>query len=233
MGLVGRVAIITGAGSGLGAATAEALAAQGAIAVLAGRRLHKLEQIAAAIAAIGGKAFAARTDVRSETDILQLVGQTLERFGRIDILINNAAAYEPGSVAETTADAWRLQIETNLTGPFLMTRAVLPHMRAQRYGRIVNITSALADNGAGGFAAYAASKAGLETLTRTVADEEESRHILVNLFNPGPIRTEMHATGKDPRGIAGDIVKLASLPAQGATGRLFEAGFAAAPTTPA
>lgn len=229
MGFAGKVALVTGAGTGLGAAAASALAARGVKVVLCGRRLHKLEAVAAEIRAAGGEALAVRADVTREEDVARLTGLAVQAFGRIDIMINNAAAFEPGTAAETSADAWRRQIDTNLTGPFLVTRACLPYMRKQRYGRIVNVTSGLAANGAGGFAAYAASKAGLESLTRTLAEDEEAHNILANLFDPGPIKTEMHATGQDPRDVVAGLVALAGLDDRSATEKLFEAGFAAPP----
>jgi NAD(P)-dependent dehydrogenase (short-subunit alcohol dehydrogenase family) len=96
-------------------------------------------------------------------------------------------------------------------------------MRAHNYGRIINITSGLAMNGAGGFAAYSASKAGLESLTRTVAEEESGYDILANLFSPGTVKSEMHATGKDPSTVAPELVQLAALPRNGGTGQLITA----------
>lgn len=229
MRLKGKVTVITGAGSGLGAAAAAAFAAEGATVVLGGRRLHKLEAVAASIEAAGGVALAVQTDVTSESEAARLIDLTVERFGRVDILINNAAVYEPGTAAETSPQSWRSQIETNLTGPFLITQACLPYMRRQRYGRIISITSALAANGAGGFAAYAASKAGLESLTRTIAEDEEAHNILANLLQPGPIRSEMHRTGKDPQSVMDSLLKLATLSDHSVTGRLFEAELTAPP----
>ncbi|QHT62664.1 SDR family oxidoreductase [Paenibacillus lycopersici] len=220
--LQGRVAVITGSGSGLGRATAIDFAAEGAHVALIGRRPDKLESTAAAIRAAGGagRALVVQADVTSEQDVEHAVGWIAAELGAIDILVNNAAIFEPGSVLELNAQEWTRQIAANLTGPFLMTRAALPFMRRARYGRIINITSGLASNGAGGYAAYSASKAGLESLTRTTADEEHNYGILVNAFNPGTIRSEMHATGNDPHSVTSGLVRLASLPALGTTGTI-------------
>ncbi|MEK3881839.1 SDR family oxidoreductase [Paenibacillus sp. PL2-23] len=223
--LEGRVAIISGGGSGLGRACAIAFAEAGAEVVLLGRRLERLEQTAAVVSEqTGRESMFIQADVTQERQVADAVAAALAEHGRIDILLNNAAILEPGSVMELSAEEWQKQIATNLTGPFLLTKAVLPSMRKQQYGRIINITSSLSHNGAGGFAAYSAAKAGLESLTRTVADEEHEHGILVNLYNPGSLRSEMHATGKDPAVVTPDIVRLASLSHGGPTGTIHSYG---------
>lgn len=222
--LLEKVAVVTGAGSGLGRVTALRFAEEGATVILCGRRLGKLEETARLIGAAGGRAQVLRLDISSERDGLRMAEFVRTAYGRIDLLINNASVVELGSVADTSLDSWNYQISVNLTGTFLMTKACLPHMRERRYGRIVNITSSLADNGAGGYAAYGVSKAGLETLTRTVAEEESNFGILTNMYNPGALRTEMHATGQDPATAVPDILALASLPKHGPNGKLFEVG---------
>ncbi|MFC5648140.1 SDR family NAD(P)-dependent oxidoreductase [Paenibacillus solisilvae] len=220
--LDGRTAIISGAGTGLGRAAAISFAQQGANIVLLGRRQNKLDETAAIIEEQQGlgRVLALQTDVAVPQEIDYAVETAVRTFGQVDILINNAASFEPGQVIELTIEEWTRQIATNLTGPFLLTKAVLPVMRRARYGRIVNITSGLAWNGAGGYAAYSASKAGLESLTRTTADEENDYGILANSFNPGTLRTEMHATGKDPLVVTPHLIRLASLPQDGETGTL-------------
>jgi 3-oxoacyl-[acyl-carrier protein] reductase len=222
MGILnGRTAIISGAGTGLGKAAAISFAQEGAHVVLLGRRQIKLDETAAIIEHEGnGKALALQTDIADPQQVNQAIERALDAFGNVDILVNNAASFEPGQVIELTYEEWSRQIATNLTGPFLLTQAVLPLMRKARYGRIVNITSGLAWNGAGGYAAYSASKAGLESLTRTTADEENDYGILANSYNPGTLRTEMHATGKDPFVAIPELLRLASLPDNGQTGTI-------------
>ncbi|XEC93473.1 SDR family NAD(P)-dependent oxidoreductase [Paenibacillus tarimensis] len=221
--LDGRIALISGAGTGLGKATAIAYAREGASVVLLGRRKSKLEETAQEIGSMtgaGAAAFVYPTDVSSTQQVEAAVEAAIRAYGKIDILVNNAAVFEPGLVIELSPEEWHHQLSVNLTGPFLLTRAVLPAMRKQRYGRIINITSSLASNGAGGYAAYSASKAGLESLTRTVADEENDHGILANLYNPGTIKSEMHATGRDASDVTPELIRLASLPAGGQTGAL-------------
>jgi len=224
MGIVqNKVAIITGAGSGLGKAAALGFAREGAIVVLCGRRMHKIAEVERQITEAGGRALAVRTDVSDEAEVSRLIGTVLDRFGTVDILLNNAAVCELASLTETSLQSWEYQFSVNVTGPFLMMKACLPIMRKHNYGRIVNITSGLSHNGARGYAAYGASKAALESLTRAAADEEESYDILINMYNPGMIRSEMHATGKDPEVVVPDLLHLVSLPRKGLSGRLLEA----------
>ncbi|WP_245600113.1 SDR family NAD(P)-dependent oxidoreductase [Paenibacillus harenae] len=220
-----RVAMISGAGTGLGRATSISFATEGADVVLLGRRRPKLEETAQIVKERTGKeALVIQTDVSDERQIQEAVTAVLDRFGRVDIILNNAAVFEPGTVLELTSSEWQNQIAINLTGPFLLTKAVLPAMRKAKYGRIINITSGLSWNGAGGYAAYSAAKAGLESLTRTLADEEHEHGILANLYNPGTLRTEMHATGKDPTIVTPDLIRLASLPVGGPTGTIVSYG---------
>lgn len=220
-----RVAIISGAGSGLGRAASISFASAGAEVVLLGRRLSKLEETAALVKEKFQKeALILQTDVAEEQQVQDAVAAVIAHFGRIDILLNNAAVFESGTVLELTSEDWQNQIATNLTGPFLLTKAVLPAMRKAKYGRIINITSGLSWSGAGGYAAYSAAKAGLESLTRTLAGEEHEHGILANLYNPGTLRSEMHATGKDPAIVTPDLIRLASLPAGGPTGTIVSYG---------
>jgi 3-oxoacyl-[acyl-carrier protein] reductase len=222
MGIENRVVLITGAGSGLGEVTAITFGENGAIVVLCGRFKANIEKVSETIIGAGGRALAIQADVSSEADVNRMIETIHQTYGRLDVVINNAGVFEPGQVIDTSLESWNNQISTNLTGVFLVTKASLPLMRAQQYGRIINITSSLAQNGAGGFAAYSASKAGMESLTRTTADEEESYDILANIYSPGSLKTGMHATGKDPLTAVPELMKLASLPKHGMTGKLVE-----------
>lgn len=223
--LINRVAIISGAGTGLGRAAAISFASEGADVVLLGRRKQKLEETALIVKErTGREALVLQTDVSDERQVQESISAVLQQWNRIDIVLNNAAVLESGTVVKLTSDEWQNQIATNLTGPFLLSKAVIPAMRKAKYGRIINITSGLSWNGAGGYAAYSAAKAGLESLTRTLADEEHEHGILVNLYNPGTLRTEMHATGKDPAIVTPDLIRLANLPPGGPTGTIVSYG---------
>ncbi|MUT65909.1 SDR family NAD(P)-dependent oxidoreductase [Paenibacillus sp. NEAU-GSW1] len=220
-----KVAVVSGAGSGLGRAASLAFAREGARVVLLGRRLNKLEETATLIQQQTGQdTLILPTDITNEQQIHAAIQQTIDRYGSIHILMNNAGMLEPGTVLELTAHEWQQQVATNLTGPFLLTKAILPSMRQSKYGRIINITAGVSRSGSGGYAAYSAAKAGLESLTRTLADEEQEHGILVNLYNPGMLRTEMHATGKDPAVVTPDLIRLASLPLGGPTGTIVSYG---------
>lgn len=220
--LANRIAVVTGSGTGLGKATALLFAREGAVVILCGRRLSQLEEVKKQIESFGGIAHAVRTDVSSEKDVLTLVDLVRTSYGHIHILINNTAVYEPAPVVETTLDSWNYTLQNNLTSAFLMTKACLHLMRKQKYGRIVNITSDLA-NGACGFAAYSASKAGLESLTRSIAGEEGGYDLLINLYNPGLVKTEKQTNGVDPNRIAPDLLRLVTLAPGSYNGHLFEA----------
>lgn len=199
----GRVAIITGAWRGLGRAAAERLHERGASVAVNVRDRERAEQLAKEI---GGRAFPAPGDVAADGVPDEIARQTLERFGRIDILINNAALPLSTRFPDLSADEWRKAIEVNLTAPFLMTKAVLPAMRAQNYGRIINVSSSAGRmvSTLGG-AHYTASKAGLLGLTRAAAKELGKFGITVNAVCPGMIDTELtreHASDELLKGLA-------------------------------
>jgi 3-oxoacyl-[acyl-carrier protein] reductase len=186
-----KVALITGASQGIGRATALALAQAGAKVALAARGVEKLTALAAEIAASGGEALSVPMDVADADQIKAGFKQILEKFGRLDILVNNAAITRDGLVLRMKPDDWDAVLRTNLTGAHLCIQQALATMTRQRSGRIINVTSVVAQIGNAGQANYVAAKAGLIGLTRAVAREYASRNITVNAIAPGFIVTPM------------------------------------------
>ena len=186
-------AIVTGGSRGIGRAIAEALAKAGfRVAIGYRERRTEADAWAARIHAAGGHAIALRTDVTLTEDAEALVTATLDAFGGVDVLVNNAGIALPNvNIADTDTQQWERVLAVNLTAPFHMVRAVLPHMREKRRGHIINISSNATQRLPAGLGAYTVSKAGLEALTRILAKEEGPNGIRVNAVAPGPIRTEM------------------------------------------
>ncbi len=189
--LQGKVALITGASQGIGRACALELAKQGATVALAARSLDKLEAVAAEIIAAGGQAKAFVLDISAEDSIKSGAKAVLAEFSRVDILVNNAGITKDGLALRMKAADFNSVLQTNLTGAFLLTQAVISSMMKARAGRVINITSVVGQVGAAGQANYAASKAGLIGLTKSLAREFASRNITVNAVAPGFIQTAM------------------------------------------
>jgi 3-oxoacyl-[acyl-carrier protein] reductase len=192
--LEGRVALVTGASRGFGRAIALAFGREGAdVAVNYHANAAAAAEVVSALEQAGRRAIAVKADVGSEPDAQALVDATLGRFGRLDVLVNNAGIMDRGLFAETPVAAYARMLATNVTGTMLVTRAALPAMIARRYGRIVNLSSQLARAGVGtgGFAAYAATKGAIEALTRALAHEVGEHGITVNAIAPGGIDTDM------------------------------------------
>jgi 3-oxoacyl-[acyl-carrier protein] reductase len=191
--LQGRIALVTGASQGIGKACALELARAGATVALAARNEAKLAETAAEIEAGGGKAAVFTLDVASEDSIKAGAKAVIEKFGKVEILINNAGITRDGLVLRMKRPDWDDVLGTNLTGAFLLTQALLSPMLRNRWGRVVNITSVVGRTGQAGQVNYAASKAGLIGMTRALAREVASRGITVNAVAPGYIETPMTA----------------------------------------
>jgi len=190
--LIGRTAVITGASKGLGKAMALALAAEGAKIALISRDLEKLELVAAEIAAAGGEAASFAADVTGEDQVRAIERAVLERFGKVNILINNAGVNVRKPVEEFTLTEWRSVMDTNVTAAFLLCRSFVPVMKGQGYGRILNLTSIMSHVSLPHRIAYATSKTALLGMTRTLALELAGEAITVNGISPGPFGTEMN-----------------------------------------
>lgn len=186
-----KVAVVTGASQGIGRETALALAQAGAKVVVAARNEEKLVALVNDITAAGGEAFAVKMDVADPEQIKAGFKQVLEKFGRLDILVNNAAVTRDGLALRMKKDDWDTVLQTNLTGAHLCIQQALGTMMRARSGRIINISSVVAQSGNPGQANYVAAKAGLIGLTKAIAVEIASRNITVNAVAPGFIETPM------------------------------------------
>ncbi|MGA8406091.1 MAG: 3-oxoacyl-[acyl-carrier-protein] reductase [Candidatus Acidiferrales bacterium] len=191
--LTDKVALITGASQGIGRATALALAGAGAKVAVAARSTEKLATLVSEIESAGGAALAVPMDVADAAQVKSGFQQTLAKFGKLDILVNNAAITRDTLALRMKLEDWDAVLRTNLTGAHLCIQQALGAMLKQRSGRIVNISSVVAETGNAGQANYVASKAGLIGLTRAIAVEVASRSITVNAVAPGFIETPMTA----------------------------------------
>jgi len=191
--MTNRTAFVTGASRGIGKACAIALARAGARVAVAARDAARLEDVAAQIRAGGAEAFAVALDIGDPESIRTAFQSAARDFGRIDILVNNAAITRDNLAIRMKPDDWEAVIRTNLTGSFLCIQQVLQGMMRERWGRVINIASVVGESGNPGQANYAASKAGLIGLTKTIAQEMGSRGITVNAVAPGFVDTDMTA----------------------------------------
>jgi len=247
MKLEGKVAIITGAGRGIGRAIALAFAEEGADVVVVSRTPAEIEATAAEIQGRKQRALAVPADVSSPQDVTTVLQRTIQEFGTMHILVNSAGVQGPiGPMVDNDLEHWTQTVQTNLIGAFLCCRAVLPIMIRQRWGRIINLSGGGATGPRPNFSAYAVSKAALVRLTETLAEEVRPYDVLVNAIAPGAVKTRMldevleageqggahelaqarkcrEEGGADPRIAAELAVFLASDAADGVTGRLISA----------
>jgi len=186
-----RVALVTGASRGIGRAIALSLCRSGFDIVVASPEIEKNEEVAEEIRACSGEAMTVNLDVTSPESVKATVAKVIAERTRIDVLVNNAGVTRDGLAVRMKPLDWDLVLKINLTGAFLCAQAVLPGMMRNRWGRIVNIASVVGQAGSAGQANYAASKAGLIGLTKSLAQEMASRNITVNAVAPGYIATDM------------------------------------------
>ncbi len=201
--VAGRVAIVTGGGHGIGRVYCEALAAEGARVVVADVDAAAARAVADGLERSGARSLALATDVASEESTREMAERALERFGRVDVLVNNAAVFATipisrGGIEEISVEEWDRVMAVNLRGVFLASRAVLPAMKRQRSGKILNISSGTVFSGSAGRIHYVASKGGVVAFTRTLAREVGPFGITVNAIAPGA--TESEAMGPEERG---------------------------------
>jgi NAD(P)-dependent dehydrogenase (short-subunit alcohol dehydrogenase family) len=223
--LEGKVAMITGASQGLGRALALAFAREGAQVVINARSEESICPVAEEAGSLGAEVLALAADVSRSADVERLVGAAMERFGHVDVLVNNAGVLGPRvPIEEYPEDEWRRVIDANLTGPFLVTKAAIPHMPDG--GSIVNVVSGVSVEGRARWGAYSVSKFGVEGLTKILAAE------LANAVDPGGMRTEMRAaaypeedpmTRITPEENTDVFLYLASDESKGVTGQRFKA----------
>jgi len=189
--LSGKVALITGGGTGIGRAIALAFAREGASVAVAGRRLEKLREVISEIQKAGGAGLAMECDVTRALDVERAVKGTVERFGRLNVLVNNAGTLHVSTVEGISEEEWDRMMTVNLKGPFLMSRAVLPEFRKCGGGTIVNIGSVLGLVAVKDRAAYCASKGGVTMLTKAMAIDHAEEKIRVNCICPSIVETEL------------------------------------------
>jgi len=206
--LSGRVAVVTGGGTGIGLATARLLAEHGADVAVASRRAPNLEKAAAEVRERGRRALSVPTDVRDPAQCQRLVERAAAELGRIDILVNNAGGSWARPLEEWDVEGWENMLALNLRSVFLISQAAAPHMLRQGKGAIVNISSGASEMGLPYVAPYGAAKAGVNNLTRTLAGAWGPRGIRVNCIAVGAVKSEgfvraMQRIGRDPDEVAG------------------------------
>lgn len=191
MKLENRIAVITGAGRGIGRSTAIAFAKEGADIVLAARTESEINSVASEIEKLGRRTLPIRTDVQKKTDVDTLVSKTINNFGKVDILVNNAGVAVHNPISKIREEDWDLTMAVNLKGVFLCTQAVFRHMCEQKYGHIVNVSSVSGKYGHVNGGAYCASKFAVIGFTETTNNEGRPHGVKASVVCPGPVDTKM------------------------------------------
>ncbi|HET7270427.1 MAG TPA: SDR family NAD(P)-dependent oxidoreductase [Rubrobacter sp.] len=226
-----KVTLVTGASQGLGRALALAFAKDGARVVVNARSEESIRPVAEEAESLGAGVLAVAADVSKSADVERMVNETVERFGKIDVLVNNAGLLGPRvRIEEYPEDEWRKVIDANLTGPFLVSKAAIPHL--PEGGSIINVVSGVSVDGRAEWGAYSVSKFGVEGLAQILAAELAERSIRVNAVDPGGMRTDMRAaaypeedptTRITPEENTAVFLYLASDESKGVTGERFKA----------
>jgi len=229
--LEGRVALVTGASQGLGRALALAYAKEGASLALNSRREEGVRLVAEEAESLGAEVLFFAADVSEGAAVEGMVGAAVERFGRVDVLVNNAGLLGPRvRIEDYPEEEWRRVLDANLTGPYLVSKAAIPHV--PEGGSIINVVSGVSVEGRAGWGAYSVSKFGVEGLTQILAAELEERGVRVNAVDPGGMRTDMRAaaypeedpqTRITPEENTAVFLYLASDESKGVTGQRFKA----------
>ncbi|MBT3555247.1 MAG: SDR family oxidoreductase [Chloroflexi bacterium] len=198
--LDGKVAIVTGGGSGIGKGIAKAFADEGCSVVIAARNSDRLDAAAAELSNGGGTVISIPTDVTSEEQMISLFAKTMDQFGKLDVLVNNSGAFDGGPVEELTMEQWQKVIDVNVTGPFLGSREAFKIMKKQGGGRIINIGSIAAQKPRHSSSPYTTSKHAVWGLTQSLALEGRDHGIAVSALHPGNVMVERRGDGKSATG---------------------------------
>jgi NADP-dependent 3-hydroxy acid dehydrogenase YdfG len=197
-GIEGKVVVITGASSGLGEATARYLSARGATVVLGARRAERLQDLAKELNAAGGKAFAMATDVTDAGQVQRLVDAAVEKYGRIDVIINNAGLMPQSRLELRKIDEWDRMIDVNIKGVLYGIAAALPYMQKQKSGHIINVSSVAGHKVRPGGVVYSATKTAVRVLSEGLRQEVKPYNIRTTVISPGAVDTELPNTISDP-----------------------------------
>ena len=214
--IAGKVIVITGASSGMGAAAARHLASKGGSVVLGARRADRIEALAAEIASTGGRATSVVTDVTRQGDVKRLVETAVETYGRIDVLINNAGVMPLSPLERLKVDEWDQMIDVNLKGVLYGIAAALPYMKQQKSGHIINLSSVAGHKLFGGSAVYSATKFGVRAVSEGLRQEVKPYNIRTTIISPGAVKTELldHISEKDVQKANQDYVGQVGVPAE-------------------